>query len=89
MYEKALKNPESVINHMEYGKRLNKFYWSWPYEMSGSKIKAILKKCNSEKDFDRQMQAYYTPKRIQRLLWYLYTEGSAFLDTIKHAVICH
>lgn len=72
MYAKALNDPESVINHMEYGEQLNKFYWPWPYEMSGAEIKKILKGCNLEKDFDKQMQVYYTPQRTQRLFRVVY-----------------
>lgn len=60
----AENDPDSVINHMKYQKNLEGFYWAWPYGITGKQIKNILEKCHSEIEFDREMQKYFSKKRM-------------------------
>ncbi|MCM1498754.1 MAG: hypothetical protein NC124_09850 [Clostridium sp.] len=68
LYEEAEANPDSVINHMKYERALEGFYWVWPYGITGEKINNILEKCQTEKDFDKEMQRYFSRQRMQNLI---------------------
>lgn len=67
LFKKAEADPDSVINHMKYEKALEGFYWAWPYSITGEKIKNILEKCQTENDFDKEMQKYFSRQRMQNI----------------------
>lgn len=72
LYERAEANPNSVINHMKYEEALEGFYWAWPYGITGEKIKSILEKCQTETDFDKEMQKYFSRQRMQNIFKDIY-----------------
>lgn len=65
LYNKAETEPDSVINYMKYEKALEGFYWAWPYGITGERIKSTLEKCQTETDFDKEMQKYFSKQRMQ------------------------
>lgn len=73
LYERAEANPNSVINHMKYEEALEGFYWAWPYGITGEKIKSILEKCQTETDFDKEMQKYFFKQRMQNIFKDIYS----------------
>lgn len=72
LYERAEANPNSVINHMKYEEALEGFYWAWPYGITGEKINSILEKCQTETDFDKEMQKYFSRQRMQNIFKDIY-----------------
>lgn len=74
LYNKAEADPDSVINHMKYEEALEGFYWAWPYGITGEKIKGTLERCQTEADFDKEMQRYFTKQRMQSIFKDIYNE---------------
>lgn len=73
LYNKAEADPDSVINHMKYEEALEGFYWAWPYGITGEKIKGTLEKCQTEVDFDKEMQKYFTKQKMQSIFKEIYS----------------
>lgn len=64
---KAKANPDSLENWCEYSKKLEMYYWTFPFEMKNEELKDILPNVNSEKEFDRFMLKYFSKDKILRL----------------------
>ncbi|MCI9083658.1 MAG: hypothetical protein HFI70_15595 [Lachnospiraceae bacterium] len=46
---------------------MERFYWVWPYGITGEKLKNIIEKCQTENDFDKEMQRYFSRQRMQNI----------------------
>lgn len=65
--EEAKKNPESLINYLEYVKKLSDYFWAMPYQIDGKSLKYIFENVNSEQEFDTYMQEYFTDEKIDSI----------------------
>ena len=65
--EKAKNNPESLINYLEYVKKISYYFWAMPYKIDGKSLKNIFDNVNSEKEFDSYMLEYFTDEKIKGL----------------------
>lgn len=62
--EKAEKNPNSLINWINYYDKLSDYLWTFPYGMKSEKLKEILSNVNSEEQFDAYMLEYFNHSLI-------------------------
>lgn len=65
--EEAKKNPESLINYLEYVNKLSNYYWAMPYNIKGENLKEIFEQINSEQEFDVYMNEYFTDDKIENI----------------------
>lgn len=65
--EEAKKNPESLINYLEYVNKLSNYYWAMPYKIKGENLKEIFEQINSEQEFDVYMSEYFSDDKIENI----------------------
>ena len=65
--ENARKNPDSLLNWMEYSEKLSEYIWTIPYDITSEELKELTSIVNSEKEFDRYMLKYFDKERIEKL----------------------
>lgn len=64
---KAEENPDSLLNWIEYSEKLEKYFWTFPFEMKSEELKYVLQNVNSEKEFDKYMLKYFSKAKISKL----------------------
>ena len=65
--EKARDNPDSLLNWIQYSKKLSEYIWTIPYDMSSEELKFLTKTVNSEEEFDKYMLKYFDKKKMESL----------------------
>lgn len=67
MISKQLDNPDSWLSYYNYFKALSNFFWVMPYKVTSNHIKELIKKENTEEEFDRFMLNYFTDSLLEEL----------------------
>ena len=62
--EEALNNPDSRINWMNYYDKLSNFYWIMPYKVTTEELHEILQYIETEKEFDKYINKYFTKTKL-------------------------
>lgn len=57
--EEAKKDPDNILNWLDYSEKLSDYIWTIPYNISSEKLKEIFENVNSESEFDKYMRGYY------------------------------
>lgn len=47
---------------------LNRFYWTWPYNISEPELKCLIEKSKGEEDFDKFMLSFFTKEKIKNMI---------------------
>lgn len=68
-----INDPDSLYNWYVNDDRLGKYFWTIPYNMDSSKLKLILEKVNSEKQFDEYLIEYFTDDMIKNMFDDIYS----------------
>lgn len=80
--QKAKENPDSLINWIDYCKKLKEYIWVVPFDIKSEELKDILEIVNSEKEFDKYMIKYFNNSKITKLC-----DNILLMLPYKHKVI--
>lgn len=61
------ENPNSLLNHYTYAKKLNEFMWTMPFGISSEHLKVIIERVSDEKSFDKEMAKYFKSEKVMDL----------------------
>ena len=65
--QNAKGNSDSLLNYLDYTKKLAQYYWVIPYNINTTNLKEIFENINSEKEFDIYMEDYFNDTLIDNL----------------------
>lgn len=65
--QNAKGDSDSLLNYLEYTKKLAQYYWVIPYNINTANLKEIFESVNSENEFDSYMEDYFDTNLIESL----------------------
>lgn len=66
--EKAKRDPNNILNWIDYSEKLSDYIWTIPYNISGEKLKEVFENVNSESEFDKYMRNYYKKEVVTKMM---------------------
>lgn len=67
--EEARNNPDSRLSWMNYYDRLSEFFWIMPYKITTEELHEILQCVETEKEFDKYINRYFTKTKVNSLFY--------------------
>lgn len=67
--EEARNNPNSLLSWMNYYDRLSEFFWIMPYKITTEELHEILQCAETEKEFDKYINRYFTKTKVNSLFY--------------------
>lgn len=65
--EEARNNPDSRLSWMNYYDKLSEFFWIMPYKITTEELYEILKCVETEKEFDKYINRYFSKTKVNLL----------------------
>lgn len=65
--EEARNNPDSRLNWMNYYDKLSEFFWIMPYKITTEELHEILQCVETEKEFDKYINRYFSKTKVNLL----------------------